>query len=50
MIADLWYKNGIIYCLSVGTYMDADGDGAAISRACCAGSIICTGSASPRSG
>jgi maltose alpha-D-glucosyltransferase/alpha-amylase len=27
MIDDLWYKNGIIYCLSVGTYMDADGDG-----------------------
>ncbi|TYL78062.1 alpha-amylase family protein [Bradyrhizobium cytisi] len=27
MIDDLWYKNAIIYCLSVGTYMDADGDG-----------------------
>jgi maltose alpha-D-glucosyltransferase/alpha-amylase len=27
MIDDLWYKNCIIYCLSVGTYMDADGDG-----------------------
>jgi maltose alpha-D-glucosyltransferase/alpha-amylase len=27
MISDLWYKNAIIYCLSVGTYMDADGDG-----------------------
>ena len=27
MIADLWYKNGVIYCLSVGTYMDANGDG-----------------------
>ncbi|MBW7972319.1 alpha-amylase family protein [Bradyrhizobium sp. BR 10289] len=27
MIDDLWYKNGVIYCLSVGTYMDADGDG-----------------------
>jgi maltose alpha-D-glucosyltransferase / alpha-amylase len=27
MIDDLWYKNGIIYCLSVATYMDADGDG-----------------------
>jgi maltose alpha-D-glucosyltransferase / alpha-amylase len=22
-----WYKNAIIYCLSVGTYMDANGDG-----------------------
>jgi maltose alpha-D-glucosyltransferase / alpha-amylase len=27
VINDLWYKNSIIYCLSVGTYMDADGDG-----------------------
>ena len=27
MIDDLWYKNGVIYCLSVGTYMDANGDG-----------------------
>jgi len=27
MIDDLWFKNGIFYCLSVGTYMDANGDG-----------------------
>ncbi len=27
MINDLWYKNAIIYCLSVDTYMDANGDG-----------------------
>jgi maltose alpha-D-glucosyltransferase / alpha-amylase len=27
MIDDLWYKNAVFYCLSVGTYMDADGDG-----------------------
>ena len=27
MINDLWYKNAVIYCLSVGTYMDANGDG-----------------------
>jgi maltose alpha-D-glucosyltransferase/alpha-amylase len=27
VINDLWYKNAIIYCLSVGTYMDSDGDG-----------------------
>src|SRR5262245_33923880 len=27
MIKDLWYKNAIIYCLSVGTYMDANADG-----------------------
>ena len=27
MISDLWYKNAVIYCLSVGTFMDANGDG-----------------------
>jgi maltose alpha-D-glucosyltransferase / alpha-amylase len=27
MIDDLWYKNGMFYCLAVGTYMDANGDG-----------------------
>src|SRR5260370_41446073 len=27
VIDDLWYKNGVIYCLSVGTYMDANADG-----------------------
>jgi len=27
MINDLWYKKAIIYCLSVATYMDANGDG-----------------------
>jgi maltooligosyltrehalose synthase len=27
MINDLWYKNAVIYSLSVGTYMDANGDG-----------------------
>jgi maltose alpha-D-glucosyltransferase/alpha-amylase len=27
MIKDLWYKNAVIYCVSVGTYMDANGDG-----------------------
>ena len=27
MINDLWYKNAIIYCASVATYMDANGDG-----------------------
>jgi maltose alpha-D-glucosyltransferase / alpha-amylase len=26
MINDLWYKNSIVYCLSVGIYMDANGD------------------------
>jgi maltose alpha-D-glucosyltransferase/alpha-amylase len=27
VITDLWYKNAIIYCLSVRTFMDSDGDG-----------------------
>jgi maltose alpha-D-glucosyltransferase/alpha-amylase len=27
MISDLWYKNAIIYCLNVSSYMDSDGDG-----------------------
>ncbi|MGY2048509.1 alpha-amylase family protein [Methylobacterium sp. JK268] len=27
MIEDLWYKNAVIYSLSVGTFMDANGDG-----------------------
>jgi maltose alpha-D-glucosyltransferase/alpha-amylase len=27
MINDLWYKNAVIYCLSVGTYLDTNGDG-----------------------
>lgn len=26
-IEDLWYKNAIIYCLDVETYLDANGDG-----------------------
>ena len=26
-IEDLWYKNGVIYCLDVEKYMDANGDG-----------------------
>jgi maltose alpha-D-glucosyltransferase/alpha-amylase len=27
MINDLWYKNAVIYCLNVGTYMDSNADG-----------------------
>ena len=27
MITDLWYKNAVVYCLSVRTFMDANGDG-----------------------
>ena len=32
MIKDLWYKNAIVYCLSVGDYMDANGDGVLLRR------------------
>jgi len=27
VITDLWYKNAVVYCLSVDSFMDADGDG-----------------------
>jgi maltose alpha-D-glucosyltransferase / alpha-amylase len=27
VIHDLWYKNAVIYCLHVGTFMDTNGDG-----------------------
>ena len=27
VVSDLWYKNAVIYCLSVGAFMDANGDG-----------------------
>jgi maltose alpha-D-glucosyltransferase/alpha-amylase len=27
VINDLWYKNAVVYCLSVATFMDANGDG-----------------------
>ena len=27
MINDLWYKNAVIYCLDVETFMDSNGDG-----------------------
>ena len=27
MIDDLWYKTSVLYCLSVGTFVDANGDG-----------------------
>jgi len=27
MISDLWYKNAVVYCLSVESFMDSDGDG-----------------------
>ena len=49
MINDLWYKNAVIYCLSVGTYMDANGDGIGDFQGLMR-RLDCTGSASPRSG
>ena len=27
MINDLWYKNAVVYCLSLPTFLDASGDG-----------------------
>jgi maltose alpha-D-glucosyltransferase/alpha-amylase len=27
LIKDLWYKNAVVYCLHVGTYMDSNADG-----------------------
>lgn len=27
MINDLWYKNAVVYCPSMGAHMDANGDG-----------------------
>ncbi len=27
MINDLWYKNAIVYCVAVGTYLDTNADG-----------------------
>ena len=27
MIDDLWYKNAVVYCLDVKTFMDSNGDG-----------------------
>ncbi len=27
MINDLWYKNAVVYCIDVGTFMDSNGDG-----------------------
>jgi len=27
VIHDLWYKNAVIYCLNVETFIDSNGDG-----------------------
>ena len=31
--SDLWWKNGVIYCLDVEKFIDGNGDGSAISSA-----------------
>ena len=51
MINDLWYKNAVIYCLSVGTFMDANGDGIGdFAGPDAPARLPAAGSASPRSG
>jgi hypothetical protein len=50
MINDLWYKNAVIYCLSVGNFMDANGDGIGDFQELVRRLSICTGLASQRSG
>src|SRR5271167_328770 len=32
MIDDLWYKNGVFFCLSVGTYLDPNGVGIGVFK------------------
>ena len=44
MISDLWYKNAVVYAISVATFMDANGDGIGDLEASCAGSTTCKGS------
>ena len=39
MINDLWYKNAIVYCLSVGTYSTSTPMASAIFRVSCTDSI-----------
>ena len=50
MINDLWYKNAVIYCLSVGTYMDSNGDGIGDFTGLMRRLDTCTASGSPPSG
>jgi maltose alpha-D-glucosyltransferase / alpha-amylase len=45
MINDLWYNNAVIYCLSVGAFMDSDGNGFGDFRGSCAGWTTWTASA-----
>jgi glycosidase len=44
---DQWWKNAVVYCLDVETYLDSDGDGVGDFAACCARSTTWPGSASP---
>ena len=47
---DLWYKNAVIYCLDVETFMDCNGDGIGDFAGWPTGSTISRRSASPASG
>lgn len=43
--ADLWYKNAVVYCIDLETYLDSDGDGIGTSTGSPSGSTTW-----PRSG
>ena len=48
---DLWWKNAVVYCLDVETFMDWDGDGMRrLRRAWPSGSTTSPSSASPACG
>ena len=49
-IDDYWYKNAVIYCLNVATYMDCNGDGIGDFEGLTRASTTCTRSASPACG
>ena len=49
-INDLWYKNAVIYCLAVGTFMDGNGDGIGDFQGLMRRLDYLPGSASPPSG
>ena len=49
--SDLWWKNAVIYCLDVETFLDGDGDGTGdFARPDPAASTTSPGSASRASG
>ena len=48
--SDLWWRNAVLYCLDVETFLDADGDGAATCPGSPSASTTSAGSASAASG